>query len=191
VDAWNRPRPSNDSGSASNAIGYLERHDTGVKDTVTFELRQSLKLAGPADHQFSVPVEAVSTTVSVDVQRDSNYGSGTKPTITVLANGEVGVTQTSTTDAGSASAWNTISVTVTPTAKGMLTVRLDSTGSAGNGNTYWGKVNVRAVTIEGGTVNFDFYLRGEPVNALVSDPGPFPIPANGGGSVVEEELILI
>jgi hypothetical protein len=181
IDGWNRPRPSGGGStfaSASLAIGYLERHDICVKETTTVDVSPSIKCTGPGDHDLLVPVEAVSTTISIKVQRDANYGGGTKPQITLISNGEIGVTTQTVTDAGSASQWNTLTLSpFTPTAKGVVKVRLDATGSAGNGNTYWDTATVPTLAAEGGTAGFDFFLRNEPFPALTHD-------ASGGGAVV-------
>ena len=94
-------------------------------------------MTGPGDIELRVPVGAVSTTITVKVRRDSNYGGGTNPQVILLANGAIGVATQTVTDVGSASAWNTISLSAfTPTAAGWVTLRLYSQ-SAGNGIVYW------------------------------------------------------
>jgi hypothetical protein len=62
--------------------------------------------------------------------------------VILLANGALGVSTQTVTDAGSASTFNTLSLSAfTPSAKGWVTLRLNSQ-SAGNGIVYWDTVTV-------------------------------------------------
>lgn len=146
VDILNRPRPSGAGitwTTANKAIGCYERHDFGTKETTTFDASgTSLKMTGPGDQELLIPVNAQSTTVSIKVRRDGTY-SGSNPQIILLANGEIGVTTQTVTDAGSANAWNTLTLSAfTPTAKGWVTLRLSSRDTNGGGVTYWDTLSV-------------------------------------------------
>jgi hypothetical protein len=145
VDITNRIRPSGAGPtwtSANKAAGCYERHDFAIKESTTVDVGTAIKVLGPGDQRLVVPVNAVSTTISIKVRRDTNYGGGTKPTIRLEANGEIGVTTQSTADAGSASVYNTISLSpFTPSAKGWVTITLESY-SAGNGIVYWDTLSV-------------------------------------------------
>ena len=147
VDMLNRIRPSGGGpawASANDATGCLERHDFGAQNTSTVPTGKSnsLQIAGPGDQEIQLPVTNVSTTISIQVNRDTNYGAGTKPTLELVAAPEIGVSGQSVADTGSASTWNTITLSaITPTANGVVKLRLKSF-SAGNGNCYWGALAV-------------------------------------------------
>lgn len=144
VDILNRIRPSGGGvfSSANKAVGCYERHELGVKETTTVDSGTAIKWTGPGDHRLLIPVNNASTTISIKVRRDSNYGAGTKPTLRLEANGEIGVTTQSVTDAGSANSFNTISLSAfTPTAKGFVAITLESY-AAGNGVVYWDTLSV-------------------------------------------------
>lgn len=147
TDFLARPRPSGPGvtwASADKAVGYLEHHDFGVREASTVDSGSTyaVKVSGPGDLDFKIPVDAVSTTISVKVYRDTNYGGGTLPQIILLAQNELGVATQTVTDAGSASAFNTISLSAfTPSSKGWVTIRLNSQ-SAATGVVYWDTISV-------------------------------------------------
>lgn len=143
TDFLSRPKPSGPGvtwGSAAKAIGYAELHDFGVSSLVpggTNTTDRSVKVSGPGDIEFFIPVNRAPTTISVQVYRDSNYGFGTNPQIILMPNGELSVDGETVTDAGSDSVFNTLTLaTFTPQKKGWVTVRLNSQ-SAATGITYW------------------------------------------------------
>ncbi len=147
TDFLSRPKPSGPGvtwASAAVAIGCLEAHDFGVREASTVDSGStySIKVSGPGDIEFKVPVDNASTTITVKVYRDGSYGGGTLPQVLLLANGALGVAAQTVTDAGSATTWNTVSLAAfTPTAKGWVTVRLNSQ-SAATGIVYWDTVSV-------------------------------------------------
>ncbi|MBA3606405.1 MAG: hypothetical protein H0W46_10645, partial [Acidimicrobiia bacterium] len=137
TDLTGRPRPSGGA-STSYAVGAFERHDTGVIDTGSNSDGGSgghLRLTGPADHDLAVPVDAVSTTLTIKVAWDTNHGNTTKPQIILLAAPELGVTEQTVTATGTAgSAYETLTTSAfTPTAAGVVILRLRSRSGAGNG----------------------------------------------------------
>ena len=145
ADILNRLRPSGGGptwSSANKATGCYERHDFAIKESTTVDAGTAIKMTGPGDHRIIIPVNAASTTISIKVQRDTNYGAGTKPTLRLEANGEIGVATQAVADTGSASTYNTLTLSAfTPTAKGWVTITLESY-AAGNGNVYWDTLTV-------------------------------------------------
>jgi hypothetical protein len=134
VDWQGRPRPSG-GGSASYAVGYMERHDFSVEDTVTYQASPaSGKLTGPGDQFIRVPVDAVSSTISIYLYQGSGYTGTTYATATLLANGEIGVTSQVETCSSTLSSWQQLTFTaVTPTAAGWVTVQVSSFDTSGTG----------------------------------------------------------
>jgi hypothetical protein len=84
VDWFNRPRPSGGK-SANNAVGFAEFHDFGIQDTSVFPSGQtsSAKLIGPGDNDIWVPVDAVSTTIAIQLNQATGYGGTTYATATI------------------------------------------------------------------------------------------------------------
>lgn len=132
-----RPAGSRNSSTSSYAIGCIEHFNNGVKDTsVIRSSPSSLKIAGPGYHDFDFPVDPVQTTIGVHSYRDTNY-AGTNPQIMVVNGTEAGVANATATAAGAANSWNQITLTFTPTAKGIVTIRLVSNDTSTNGNCYF------------------------------------------------------
>lgn len=143
VDWANRPRPAG-TGSNLPCVGFTEFHDSAVKDTVTFDVSPaSAKFIGPGDVDLPVPVDAVSQTISVRVYLGTNY-SGPMPTVSLLANGEIGVAaQSVAATPGSWGAWQTVTLAaINPTAAGFVKVRLASLDSSGAGQCNFDTVAV-------------------------------------------------
>jgi hypothetical protein len=135
VDILNRIRPSGGA-SASKAFGAYEFHNCWVKETSTVRTgSNALVCTGPGDHEFQVPVDATSTTISVYMRFDSTY-SGTKPQLQIVNGTECGVSDATATCTGSANAWEQLSLNFTPTAKGIVTVRLVSNSTAASGKAF-------------------------------------------------------
>jgi hypothetical protein len=142
VDLLNRPRPSG-LNVTYTSIGALEVHDHGTKEvSVTNGGTASLKLTGPGDQQFQIPVDAVSTTISVDGRYDTTHGTGAKPQLSVLDSPDIGVTAATTTMTVGVDTWETISLTFTPSAKGIVTIRLRNRAAAASGLAYFDNVVV-------------------------------------------------
>lgn len=91
----------------------------------------SLKLADAGRTRFVVPVNNVSTTISVYVYREADY-AGTNPAMAVYQEGHTAV---SAIDSGIAGQWNLLTITLTPDATpGYVTVELISFNDATSGN---------------------------------------------------------
>lgn len=163
TDLLNRPRPAGGA-STANAIGAFERHDTAVKETsVTDAGSVGLRITGPGDHDFKVPVNATSTTLSVRVRYDTNHGTTNKPQAILLASGEIGVaTETKTATVG-VNTWETLTFSaITPTAKGLVTIRLVSRAAAGSGIAYFDTLVAPDIDLG----DFGHFSRGEPGPAV-------------------------
>jgi len=118
--------------------GALELHDTAAKETTTTDAGSvGIVISGPGSHEFLIPVDAASTTISVKMRYDSNHGTTNKPQAILLANGEIGVTTETKTMTSAADTWETLTFAAqTPTAKGVVTVRLVSRSDAPYGKCY-------------------------------------------------------
>ncbi len=126
VDWQNRPRPAGGQ-SGSTAAGYIEYHDSAVRDTVLFDVApSSAKLVGPGDINLRVPVNAVKTTLSVKVYLTAYTGTN-YPQAVLLGNGEIGVTAQTVSASSTTGSWQTLTfVAFTPTATGWVDLRLVS-----------------------------------------------------------------
>jgi len=144
------------------ACGAFERGNTMTRSTVLARTGSySLRAFGPAVQDFDIPVSAVSTTVTVWVQWDSTY-AGTKPSMSVLNGGECGVSDATATATGSAGSWEQLSLTFTPTAAGIVTIRLQSSCTSTLGSAYFDDIVVTPTV----TPTLGDYTRsGEPLAA--------------------------
>jgi hypothetical protein len=123
------------SESANHPVGALGRHDTARKGTtITPDSGSNLELVGPADHDFDVPVDATATTFSIKV-RTSGYGGTDYPQALLINGGQIGVSdQTVTATSASGSGYETLTFSsFTPTASGIVTVRLVNRTTNGSG----------------------------------------------------------
>lgn len=142
VDALNRPRPA--GGQTTNAVGHLERHNTATKETGTTDAGSvAVTITGPGDHDFQIPVDAVSTTITVKVNYDTNHGTTNPPQAQLLANNEIGYAGDIQTASASTGTWLTLTFgAFTPTAKSIVTLRLISRAAAANGVAHFDTVTV-------------------------------------------------
>lgn len=136
-DETNRPRPAGGA-SASPAVGFLERSNTFAREITTVHTgANAISATGPAYQEFLVPVDATQTTISVYLRYDSTY-AGTRPQLQIDANGEIGVAaETVTVSAGGLNGWAQVSLSAfTPTATGVVCVRVISNDTNGGGKCY-------------------------------------------------------
>ncbi|MCW3059808.1 MAG: hypothetical protein JWQ02_1629, partial [Capsulimonas sp.] len=142
-DLANLPRPAG-GGSTLAAAGCFERHGTGAGSATNADggSGKCLKITGPGDQEFQLAMDAVSTVITVKVLWDSGHGDTNKPQASLLANAEIGYAGETKTAAGIAgSAYETLTFTAfTPTAKGVVTLRLFSRSASGTGNAYFDTV---------------------------------------------------
>jgi hypothetical protein len=133
VDWFNRPRPSGGK-SANNSVGAMEFHDFGIQDTVTYPSGQtsSAKLIGPGDNDILVPVDAVSTTIAIQLNQATGYGGTTYATATILSNGELGIASQVQTCSSTLNSWQTLTFSAINASKaGWVRVRITSFDSSG------------------------------------------------------------
>lgn len=137
TDAWGRARPAGGN-ATTNAVGYLERHDTGAQETTTIRTgSNALVILGPGDHDFQLPVDAVSTTVSVYARYDATHAATNKPQMQVTNGDECGVATATATMTAAADNWEQLSLTFTPARAGIVTIRLISRSAAANGHAFF------------------------------------------------------
>lgn len=138
VDALNRPRPAG-GGSTSKGVGYLERHDTATQETTTVDAGSSgLVIVGPGDHDIRIPVDAASTTITIRGRFDTTHATTNRPQAILLANTKIGVTTETKTMTAAVDTWETLTFSAfTPTAKGVVTIRLVSRSAGGGGKAFW------------------------------------------------------
>ena len=137
VDMLNRARPSGGQ-STSKAWGAMERHDTAAKETTTVRTGSTgINITGPGDHEFAVPVDATSTTISVYARYDTTHAATNKPQMLIVNGGECGVADATATMTAAADTWEQLSLNFTPTQKGVVTVRLVSRAAGGSGKAFF------------------------------------------------------
>jgi hypothetical protein len=137
TDFYGRPRPT----TLLPTVGPFDVHDHGVIQNTVARSGAALKLTGPGDHEFLVPVESGNITVSVYARYDSAHGSDAKPQLVVLSD-QCGVSPTTATMTADADTWEQLSVTVNAQKAGLLTVRLVSRAQSANGNAYFDDFSV-------------------------------------------------
>lgn len=132
-----RPRPSGGQ-SANAAIGYSELHDYAIEDTVVYnDSPASGELVGPGDQFILVPVDGVSSTISIYVRFDS-YGGTNYPTVNLLANGELGVAaQTQQCSSSSGTFQQLTFSAITPSKAGWVTIQVVSYDTGGTGTVHF------------------------------------------------------
>lgn len=133
TDLIGRPRPA--GGPLTPAAGALERHDTAaVGATLGADSGGYTEITGPGDQDYKLWVGASATTVSVKVKWDATYANTNKPQMLIIANARIGVTLQTITATGTAgSAYETLTANFTPTAAGLVTIRLVSRSAAAAG----------------------------------------------------------
>ncbi len=150
VDLMGRARPEGYA-STNIAVGAMERHDTGAKNTTHQDAGSAacLVLVGPASLERPILVDAVATTIKIKVRWDGNHGDSHKPQAMILANPEIGVaaqilTPTSTGGVGATpNSYETLTFSaITPTAAGVVILRIVSRASAGNGAAYFDSITL-------------------------------------------------
>jgi hypothetical protein len=116
-------------------IGAVESRNSPAQDTTIFnDGGSSAVFSGAGIMDFPISLTATATTISVAAYYDSNY-VGSKPKLEVL--GITGVADQSVSQTGAANAFETISVTFTPTADCVARIRLSSLDTSTNGKCYF------------------------------------------------------
>jgi len=123
IGCWQVPNVAQDTSSAITGGGV-----------------NSLKFTGAGESSHRLAVNAQSTTISVKT-KSTSYGGANYPQLVVVANPSIGITADQTGTATDATE-QTVSVTFTPTAKGVVEVRLVSRSSSGSSATYFDRLLV-------------------------------------------------
>lgn len=131
-DAHGNPRPM---GRNTDDIGAVEARNRPARETITVRTgTYALRFDGAGWHDLFVPVNAEETTISVYARKDSNY-TGDAPLLEVY--NIPGVADQSDAMAGAADTWEELSCTFTPTAAGMVRVRLRSRDTSATGAAFF------------------------------------------------------
>lgn len=139
VDWANRNRPSGGK-SASNSVGYSELHDFAIQDTTTYPVgsTSSGKLVGPGDQYLYIPVDAVSTVITIQIEMSSGYGGTNYAACTLHANGELGVAAQTETCSSTTGSFQTLTFSaITPTKQGWVTLQIDSFDTSGTADVWF------------------------------------------------------
>lgn len=128
------------------AAGALERHNRARKETILTDSGGACYgLDGWCDQDFQIAVDAgVTITFAVKCSFTTDHGNTNKPQLQLVANGEIGATATTVTATGTAGSgtFETLSITVTPTFKGIATFRFRSRADKPNGYASFDTVSV-------------------------------------------------
>jgi hypothetical protein len=136
VDLLNIARPAGGA-SLNNAVGAQERHNCWIRETTTVRTgSNALSCTGPGDHDFQVPVDATSTTISIYMRYDTTHSATNKPQMKVVNGEECGVAEATATMTAAVDTWEQISLNFTPTRAGIVTIRLISRSAAGGGKCF-------------------------------------------------------
>lgn len=137
TDLVNRPRLS---GGIVPAVGCSELHDvcslaTSPVDSGTY----SLKLTETSNVEFQIPVNNASTTITIKAQFNSTHGGPPRPRAIILANPLIGVSEQSLSCLETvADTWETLTFSAfTPTAKGVVVLRLESLSTTAGGAAFF------------------------------------------------------
>lgn len=125
IGAWQSPDEAQDATSAISVGGTYSHKITG---------------AGEPRRRFFAPVTSgVATTFSI-YTKSASYGGTNWPQLTVVANPDVGLTSDQTATATSASEQQLTTPSFTPTANGVVELRMVSRSSSGSSSTYFDKI---------------------------------------------------
>jgi hypothetical protein len=133
-DLYGVTRPTTASKQSLGAVQYqpVVREASTTYDSSA----ASLELSDAGEVQFRAPVTATSTTISVRAYREANY-AGTNPQMIIM---QAGQSDRTTTDTGSAGAWNQLTDTFTPAATPdyvVVVLRSNNTATSGSYAAYF------------------------------------------------------
>jgi hypothetical protein len=129
-------RPASGNASTAKALGPFERSNSATRQTGQYHSTPGCpQIAGPGYQDFYLPVDAVQTSVSAYLRRNSTY-TGANPSLQVREGGECGVADASSSMVGAADTWEQVTVTFTPTSKGIVKIRFLSSDTNGGGIAY-------------------------------------------------------
>jgi hypothetical protein len=123
-------------------VGCYEYGQSAVKETTTVRTgSNALRIPGAGYIDFVIPVDASSTTITIYARYDSDY-SGTLPSMNIVNGTECGVADATDTMVAAVNTWEQLSLNFTPTAAGIITVRLISSTTTPTGNAFFDDFNV-------------------------------------------------
>lgn len=147
TDMLGRIRPSGGGAfwsSTNTAAGAIECHDFGQRETsLVDDGTFAVKLTGPGDHQIAVPVNAQATILHIRAAYGNLYGGVALPQVQLVANAALGVAaETETCVGATTNTYETLSFTpFTPTAKGVVFLRMLSTDTNGTGQAWFDNIS--------------------------------------------------
>jgi hypothetical protein len=139
-DLYNRPRPAGGaSGGGSSplpAVGALERGNTAVQEiSIIHTGSNAISIIGPGYQDYDLSVNAVTATIGVWCQFNASY-TGPYPVIQVVKGLQAGVPNAQVSfDAGALNTWQQKTLVITPTASGIVTIRMWSMDQSGVAKT--------------------------------------------------------
>lgn len=137
TDLFGRPR--NTRGAISVAMTGVASSSANA-DSGT---GRAVELTGRTCHDLLIPVDAVSTTISVKVKWDANHGDTNPPQAQLLPAPELGYSGQTITATAPGTNYQTLTFTAfTPTKKGIVVLRLISRAAAANGKAWFDTVTV-------------------------------------------------
>jgi hypothetical protein len=121
-----------------STVGCYSVTDTAVRETgVVLSGSNSIKLFGPASHDFKIPVMGNTlNTISVFGRFDEFY-LGVKPQIILLNCSGCGVAENTGVMNGISGQWEKLTLSFTPTTNGVITARLQSNTTGIGGSCYF------------------------------------------------------
>ncbi len=134
-DLLGAPRPSGPGPTWANAlpaVGAFERTNFSQPEQTVSLTGAAIKLVGPGAQDLRLPLELGPFTVRVSGRFDSTY-AGTKPQLKLVDGTETGVADVTATMTASADTWEELSVSGQVVRRGAVTVRLQSSSTAGGG----------------------------------------------------------
>lgn len=123
--------------------GPLTAHNTAIRETSVTDLGNGIRIDGPGSHEFQIPVDANSTAITIRARYNANHGTANKPQVLLIAEGQIGVAAQTLTMTAAADTWETLGFAAfTPTAAGVVTIRVVSRSAKPFGSAYFDSVVV-------------------------------------------------
>jgi hypothetical protein len=138
TDMFGTPRKVTAGGTTYGLMGAVEPPNRGVKDTTTYNTGvASMRITGYGSQTFQYPVDSGTSTISIYAYYDANYTGSNLPRISIRDGAQVGVADQDVTMTAGAATWQQLNVSLSATAKGMITVILLGRSDAAAGNAYF------------------------------------------------------
>lgn len=135
-----------DENSVVRLAGAMERHDTALAETTLTDAGGiAWQIPGWGDQTLRIPVDATATTISIKCSFDTDHGNTNKPTLSIVAAPELGVSAQTVTALGTAGSgtFETLTLsTFTPTGKGWVEIRVAARSNLPTGRAVFDTVSV-------------------------------------------------